>query len=443
MNIGKSVVIKGELSGSEDLTIEGQVDGKIELRQNVLTIGPNGKIKAQVFAKSVVILGEVTGNVTASEKVDIRDNGSVDGDIAAPRVAIAEGAHFRGSIDMQRPAAPAKPAEKAEAKPAAAAPSQPAAASPADVRRDGRRVTLGPHGQPSDRCNRRDDRVMMSGAWRARHGRCQSSCPTSGSNAVRYPQVGRETPGTCDVRLRSEVSPQPAVDEPVVGSKAFPKFLAALRQQPSPVLLDFGPVIGTNVEFFGERLGCKLFIEDIVGDVDRHTKAGTLDALPGLLETRFRHADAQRRRHPVLGRLRFPRQGLGSGPGQADHAHAAPGRRRDGPFLHGRQTDHAVHEVRDCRRRQFPPPRPPRRRRRRSGPSRTATSSGCSKGWSSPTRSCSRATSAKCCSAADSSDTSPVSFGDAPSDCAPQRLRDPGPLRRDDEGRHPGDLSRT
>ena len=105
MNIGKSVVIKGELTGSEDLTIEGHVEGKIELRQNVLTIGPNGKIKAQVFAKSVIILGEVTGNVTATEKVDLRDNGSVDGDIAAPRVAIAEGAHFRGSIDMQRTAA--------------------------------------------------------------------------------------------------------------------------------------------------------------------------------------------------------------------------------------------------------------------------------------------------------------------------------------------------
>ena len=112
VNIGKSVVIKGELNGSEDLTIEGQVEGKIELRQNVLTIGPNGKIKAQVFAKSVVILGEVTGNVTASEKVDIRDNGSVDGDIAAPRVAIAEGAHFRGSIDMQRQGAGAKPSRE-------------------------------------------------------------------------------------------------------------------------------------------------------------------------------------------------------------------------------------------------------------------------------------------------------------------------------------------
>jgi cytoskeletal protein CcmA (bactofilin family) len=130
VNIGKSVVIKGELNGSEDLTIEGQVEGKIELRQHILTIGPNGKIKAQIFAKSVIILGEVHGNVTATEKVDIRDNGSVDGDIAAPRVAIAEGAHFRGSIDMQR-AGSSRPIEsrpeqhKPEPKPTASA--QPAA----------------------------------------------------------------------------------------------------------------------------------------------------------------------------------------------------------------------------------------------------------------------------------------------------------------------------
>src|SRR5437773_9122846 len=102
VNIGKSVVIKGELNGSEDLTIEGHVEGTIQLKDNVLTIGANGRIKAQVFAKSVIVLGEVTGNVTASDKVDIRDNGSVDGDIIAPRVAIAEGAHFRGSVDMQR-----------------------------------------------------------------------------------------------------------------------------------------------------------------------------------------------------------------------------------------------------------------------------------------------------------------------------------------------------
>jgi cytoskeletal protein CcmA (bactofilin family) len=107
VNIGKSVVIKGELNGSEDLTIEGHVEGTIQLRDHVLTIGPNGKIKAQVFAKSVIVLGEVNGNVTASEKVDIRDNGSVDGDIISPRVAIAEGAHFRGSVDMQRKGVPA------------------------------------------------------------------------------------------------------------------------------------------------------------------------------------------------------------------------------------------------------------------------------------------------------------------------------------------------
>ncbi|MGC4082743.1 MAG: polymer-forming cytoskeletal protein [Vicinamibacterales bacterium] len=124
VNIGKSVIIKGELNGSEDLTIEGQVEGTIQLKDNVLTIGPNGRIRAQVFAKSVIILGEVTGNVTASEKVDIRDNGSVDGDIISPRVAIAEGAHFRGSVDMQRKGAPAV------AKPAAPAPVSAASPTP-------------------------------------------------------------------------------------------------------------------------------------------------------------------------------------------------------------------------------------------------------------------------------------------------------------------------
>jgi cytoskeletal protein CcmA (bactofilin family) len=134
VNIGKSVVIKGELNGSEDLTVEGQVEGKIELRQSVLTIGPNGRIKAQVFAKSVIILGEVTGNVTASEKVDIRDNGSVDGDITSPRVAIAEGAHFRGSIDMQKGTTksetkPATTADKSAASSTTTAGTAPAAAS--------------------------------------------------------------------------------------------------------------------------------------------------------------------------------------------------------------------------------------------------------------------------------------------------------------------------
>ena len=128
VNIGKSVIIKGELSGSEDLTIEGQVEGKIELRQNVLTIGPNAKIKAQVLARAVVVEGTVQGNIAASEKIEIRDKGSVEGDLSSPRVAIADGAHFRGSIDMQQ----AKGSEKHEVKPAVAAPT-PAPAQPTAV----------------------------------------------------------------------------------------------------------------------------------------------------------------------------------------------------------------------------------------------------------------------------------------------------------------------
>jgi hypothetical protein len=78
----------------------------------------------------------------------------------------------------------------------------------------------------------------------------------------------------------------------VIPSKGLPKFLAALSQRDTPVLLDFGPVIGANVEFFGDRLGCKLFIEDLLADIDRHTRGGTLPDLPAGFEKRFRHADA-------------------------------------------------------------------------------------------------------------------------------------------------------
>ena len=141
VNIGKSVVIKGELNGSEDLTIEGHVEGTIQLREHVLTIGPNGRIKAQVFAKSVIVLGEVHGNISASDKVDIRDNGSVEGDLIAPRIAIAEGAHFKGSVDMQRKSAPpqpqaAKPAAPAQA-PAPQPPQAPAQAGAPQAQRVG------------------------------------------------------------------------------------------------------------------------------------------------------------------------------------------------------------------------------------------------------------------------------------------------------------------
>ena len=102
VSIGKSIVMKGELSGSEDLAVDGTVEGTIELRDNVLIIGPNGRVKAQIFAKTVIVSGIVNGNITASERIDIREEASVDGNIVSPRVAIADGAHFRGSVDIQK-----------------------------------------------------------------------------------------------------------------------------------------------------------------------------------------------------------------------------------------------------------------------------------------------------------------------------------------------------
>ena len=102
VNIGQSVQIKGELKGNEDLTIEGQVDGKILVKDHNLTIGANGRITAEVHAKTVVIVGEVLGNITADDKIELAPSGSVEGDLRAPRVAIADGARFKGSIDMER-----------------------------------------------------------------------------------------------------------------------------------------------------------------------------------------------------------------------------------------------------------------------------------------------------------------------------------------------------
>ncbi len=99
--VGQSIVFKGELTGSENLSIDGQLEGKIILRQHVLTVGPAGKVKAEISAKVVIVLGEVTGSITATEKIDLREKSSVEGDIVAPRVAMSGGAHFRGSIDMR------------------------------------------------------------------------------------------------------------------------------------------------------------------------------------------------------------------------------------------------------------------------------------------------------------------------------------------------------
>ncbi len=98
MELGKSVVIKGELSASEDLTLYGQMDGRVILPDHTLTIGPHADIRAEIVAKAVVILGAVTGNVTAAEKVDLRATGSVIGDIVASRFAMADGGQLRGKV---------------------------------------------------------------------------------------------------------------------------------------------------------------------------------------------------------------------------------------------------------------------------------------------------------------------------------------------------------
>ena len=100
MNIGTSVIIKGELSASEDLTLGGQMEGSVTLPDYTLTIGPHANIEAAISAKVVVIVGKVTGNVTAKERVDIRATGSVTGDIDSPQLAVADGARLHGHVQM-------------------------------------------------------------------------------------------------------------------------------------------------------------------------------------------------------------------------------------------------------------------------------------------------------------------------------------------------------
>ena len=102
VNIGQSIHIKGELTGNEDLTIEGKVEGKVFLKDHNLTVGANGKIVAEIQAKTVMVLGEVTGNITADDKVEVAATGTMRGDIQAPRVVLADGAKFKGAIDMDK-----------------------------------------------------------------------------------------------------------------------------------------------------------------------------------------------------------------------------------------------------------------------------------------------------------------------------------------------------
>jgi cytoskeletal protein CcmA (bactofilin family) len=101
--LGKSLVIKGEVTGSESLYIDGRVEGSINLPGNRVTVGRNGVVSANITAREIVILGKVRGNMTASDRFDIRSEGSLTGDIVAQRVSIEEGAFFKGGIEIRKP----------------------------------------------------------------------------------------------------------------------------------------------------------------------------------------------------------------------------------------------------------------------------------------------------------------------------------------------------
>jgi len=120
--IGKSVMIKGQIISREDLTIDGEVEGTVELQEHRLTIGPHGKVRADIKAREIIVLGNVYGNVDVADKIEIRKDAKLVGDIKTARIVIEDGAYFKGTTDIIRP----------EPKPAAAAP-KPAAVQTAPV----------------------------------------------------------------------------------------------------------------------------------------------------------------------------------------------------------------------------------------------------------------------------------------------------------------------
>jgi cytoskeletal protein CcmA (bactofilin family) len=107
-NIGKSITIKGDLTGDEDIQIEGTVEGRIDLPNNQLTVGAEGRVRAEIHAKLVVVIGQVNGNIVSAERLEVQATGVIHGDVKAPRLIVHEGAVINGSIEMSKTPAPAK-----------------------------------------------------------------------------------------------------------------------------------------------------------------------------------------------------------------------------------------------------------------------------------------------------------------------------------------------
>lgn len=136
--LGKSVIVKGQIFSREDLTIDGEVEGTVELQEHRLTIGPNGKVVASVKAREIVVLGTIHGNVETSDKIDIRRDAKLVGDIRTARIVIEDGAYFKGNIDIIRAEAPRqepKPAPKPQPVASATAPAPVMAAGAGDNKR--------------------------------------------------------------------------------------------------------------------------------------------------------------------------------------------------------------------------------------------------------------------------------------------------------------------
>ena len=107
--LGKSVMVKGQIFSREDLTIDGEVEGTVELHEHRLTVGPNGRVQAGIKAREIVVLGTIHGNVEATDKIDIRKDAKLVGDIKTARIVIEDGAYFKGSIDITRQESKAQP----------------------------------------------------------------------------------------------------------------------------------------------------------------------------------------------------------------------------------------------------------------------------------------------------------------------------------------------